>query len=100
MNPDDLRSLDGKNVMIKPVIPDDPNSVGLRGTLRVREIAGQGLHVEIVVVYPERSDVNGPPAHGEIIPLSQTDIAALLVSDVNHTGTYEFTLDDGGRTVP
>jgi hypothetical protein len=100
MNPDAIRSLDGKNVMIKPAVPDDPNSVGLRGTLRVRETASQGLRVEIVVAYPERSDVNGPPAHEEIIPLSQTDITALLASDVNHTGTCEFTLDDGGRTVP
>lgn len=100
MTSEDLRSLDGKNVLIKPHIPDDPNSVGRRGTLRVREIAGQGLRVEIVVGYPERSDVNGPPAHEEIIPLSQTDITALLASDLNHTDTYEFTLDDCGRTVP
>jgi hypothetical protein len=100
MDLEEIRSLDGKNVFVKPAVPDDPNSVGLRGTLRVHDLpANQGLlQVEIVLNYPERSDVHGREAHEEIIPLSQVDVMSVLASDQG-TGTYEFTLSEGGKTV-
>lgn len=101
MNLEKIRSLNGKNVLVKPAIPDDPNSVGLRGTLKVTEFpATPGmLRVEIVLSYPERSDMNARAAHEEIVPLSQTDVVRLLASEVNGAGAYEYTLDHGGRTV-
>lgn len=101
MNLEDIRSLDGKNVLVKPARADDPNSVGLRGTVRIHDLpTNQGvLQAEIVLSYPERSDVNGPVAHDEIIPLSQEDVMKLLGSDTTGTGVYEFTLAEGGRSV-
>ncbi|MDF3059363.1 MAG: hypothetical protein K0R17_3578 [Rariglobus sp.] len=96
-----LRKLDGCNVLVKPARPDDPNSVGLRGTVRVHDLpANQGLlQAEIVLSYPERSDMDGREAHEEILPLSQADVMRLLASDVTGTGTYEFRLSEGGRSV-
>lgn len=101
MNLEKIRSLNGKTVLVKPAVADAPNSVGLRGTLRVSEVpATPGmLHVEIVLSYPERSDVNGRPAHEELVPLSQTDVARLLACEVNGSDAYEYTLDHGGKTV-
>jgi hypothetical protein len=101
MNLEKIRSLNGKIVLVKPAIPDDPNSVGLRGTLKVSEVpATPGmLHVKIVLSYPERSDMNGRAAHEEIVPLSQADVVRLLASEVNGADVYEFTLDHGGKTV-
>jgi hypothetical protein len=102
MNLEKIRSLDGKIVLVKPAIPDDPNSVGLRGTLKVIEVAeppGMPPRVEIVLSYPERSDMNGRAAHEEIVPLSQTDIARLLASERNGADAYEYTLAHGGKTV-
>lgn len=101
MDLEQIRSLDGKTVLVKPAVSDDPNSVGLRGTLRVHDIpTNQGvLQVEIILSYPERSDMNGREAHEEIIPLSHTDVMDLLASDVTGTGTYEFALSEGGKTV-
>ncbi|CAM2944899.1 hypothetical protein [Rariglobus hedericola] len=97
-----FRHLDGCNVLVKPARPDDQNAVGLRGTIRVHELpTNQGIvKIEIVVSYPERSDMNGRPAHEEIIPLSHTDVMRLLNSEIGDTRVYEFTLDDGGRSVP
>lgn len=101
MNLDDIRKLDGKNVLVKPSRAADPNSVALRGTVRIHDLpANQGiLQAEIVLSYPERSDMNGLPAHGELIPLSQEDILRLLGSDTTGTGVYEFTLAESGRSV-
>ncbi len=95
-----IRKLDGRNVLVKPAHPDDPNSVGMRGTVRVHDLpANQGvLRAEIVLSFPERSDMNGPPAHEEIIPLSQDDVMRLLASELGGTDTYEFTLPGDGRT--
>ncbi len=97
-----IRKLDGANVLVKPAHPDDPNSVGLRGTVHVHDLpANQGmLRVEIVLGFPERSDMNGPPAHEDTIPLSHSDVMRLLAGELGDTGTYEFTLAEGGRTVP
>ena len=97
-----IRKLDGANVLVKPAHPDDPNSVGLRGTLHVHDLpANQGvLRVEIVLGYPERSDMDGPPAHEETLVLSQADVMRLLACELAGTNTYEFTLAEGGRTVP
>ena len=97
-----LRRLDGCNVLVKPARPADPNAVGMRGTIRVRDVpANQGMvQVEIVLVYPERSDMNGLPAHEEIISLSQGDVMRLQANELGDTRTYEFTLDEGGKTAP
>lgn len=96
-----IRKLDGRNVLVKPARAGDPNSVGLRGTVRVHDQPGtQGMQqVEIVLAYPERSDMNGPVAHEEVIPLSQADVERLLACELGDTKTYEFTLPDTGREV-
>jgi hypothetical protein len=101
MNLEKIRSLDGKTVLVKPAVPDDANSVGLRGSLKVTEVpATPGVpRVEIVLSYPERSDVNGRPAHEEIVPLSSVDVARLLASEVNGADAYEYRLTGGGREV-
>jgi hypothetical protein len=54
---------------------------------------------EIVLAYPERSDVNGRPAHEEILILSPADVQRLLETEVDETGAYGITLDAGGRNV-
>lgn len=96
-----IRRLNGRSVLVKPARPADPNAVGLRGTIRVSEVsaAEDVLKAEIVLGYPERSDVNGPIAHHETITLSQVDIQRLLDSRAAETGDYGITLDSGGRTV-
>ncbi|MET0263610.1 MAG: hypothetical protein ABW223_11970 [Rariglobus sp.] len=96
-----IRKLDGCNVLVKPTRAGDPNSVGLRGTVRVRDLPGTEAkqQVEIVLAYPERSDMNGLAAHEEVIPLSQTDVARLLACELGDSGTYEFTLPESGRAV-
>lgn len=101
MNLEDIRSLNGKTVLVKPARSSDPNSVALRGTIRVQDQpANQGhLHAEIVLSFPERSDMAGLEAHEEVIPLSQLDVIKLIDSDITGTGTYEFVLADHGRTV-
>ncbi len=101
INLEELRNLDGRNVLVKPARPEDPNSVGMRGTLRIHDLpTNQGvLEAEIVISYPELSDVNGREAHEEIIPLSHVDVMNLLASDTHHTGAYEFTLSEGGKTL-
>jgi hypothetical protein len=101
MNLEKIRSLNGKTILVKPAVPDDLNSVGLRGTLKVTEIplTPSKPRVEIVLSYPERSDMNARPAHEEIVPLSQTDVARLLDSEGNGADAYEYTLPHGGRTV-
>lgn len=97
-----IRRLDGRSVLVKPARPADPNAVGMRGTIRVSEVsaAEDVLKAEIVLDYPERSDVNGPIAHKETIPLSQVDIRRLLDSQADETGSCEITLEQGGRTLP
>jgi hypothetical protein len=101
MNPEKIRSLNGKIVLVKPAIADDPNSVGLRGTLKVTEVPATPdmPRVEIVLSYPERSDVNGRAAHEEVVPLSPTDVVRLLASEVNGADAYEYTLSHGGKAV-
>jgi hypothetical protein len=101
MNLEQIRSLDGKTVLVKPGRAGDPNSVGMRGTIRVHDLpANQGvLHAEIIIGYPERSDMNGREPHEEIIPLSQVDVMRLVESDVTGTGAYEFTLSEDGTSV-
>jgi hypothetical protein len=101
MDLEQIRSLDGKNVFVKPAVPGDPNSVGVRGTLRVHDLpTNQGvLQAEIILSYPERGDMNAREAHEEIIPLSHIDVMNLLASDIEGTGVYEFTLPEGGKTV-
>lgn len=101
MNLEQIRSLNGRTVLVKPARPDDLNAVGLRGTIRVHDLpTNQGvLQVEIVLSYPELSDMGGREAHEETIPLSQMDVVRLIDSDVTGTGAYEFTLTEGGKTV-
>jgi hypothetical protein len=96
-----IRKLEGANVLVKPSRPEDPNSVGLRGTVRVRDASASqgGLRVEIVLGFPERSDMGGLPAHEELISLSEVDVLRLLAGELADTGTYEFTLPANGRTV-
>ncbi|MBW8781482.1 MAG: hypothetical protein JF599_06310 [Verrucomicrobia bacterium] len=86
-----LRALDGRSVLVKPEISDSPNSVGKRGCLRVvddLELPGY-LKVEIVIEFPEMSDMNGLPAHQEIIPLTAHELTELLASE--NGGAYSFT---------
>lgn len=99
---DRVRRLDGANVLVKPAHPEDPNSVGLRGTVCVHDLPNEPgvVRVEIVLDYPERGDMNGPPAHEEVIRLSQADVGRLLAGELGGTGTYEFTLPGDDRTVP
>lgn len=101
MTLEEIRHLDGKTVLVKPARADDPNAVGLRGTIRVYDLpTNQGmLHAEIVLRYPERGDVDGPAAHEENIVLSQIDVIRLIDSDVTGTGAYEFTLAEDRKTV-
>ncbi len=101
MTLEEIRRLDGKTVLVKPARSDDPNAVGLRGTISVHDLpTNQGmLHVEVVLGYPERSDMGGREAHEERIPLSQMDVIRLVDSDVAGTGTYEFTLSEDRETV-
>lgn len=89
-------------MLVKPGHPEDPNSVGLRGTVCVHDQPTQSgvLCVEILLDYPERSDMNGPMAHEEVIRLSAGDVARLIAGELDATGTYEFTLPGEGRTVP
>jgi hypothetical protein len=96
-----IRRLDGRSVLVKPAKPADPNAVGMRGTIRVREVSAPEnvLRVEIVLGYPDRSDVNGQPPHEEIVALSQADVLRLLDTSVAETGAYGVALDEGGRTV-
>lgn len=86
-----LRALHGRSVLVKPEIADSPNSVGKRGSLRVvddLELPGY-LKVEIVIEFPEMSDMNGLPAHQEIIPLTAHELTELLASE--DAGAYSFT---------
>jgi hypothetical protein len=85
----DLKALDGQPVLVKPAIAESQNSVGMRGTIRVRaeQGSGDGPCVEVVLGFPE---MFYRPTHEKVIRLSAADVQALLLSRMR--GDYELTL--------
>ena len=61
----------------------------MRGTIEVREVAGDRPQVSLVIEFPQMFTMR---AHRRTIPLDHAGVARLLGCDCN--GTFEFTLDE------
>ncbi len=95
-------SLHNRIVLVKPPKSGELNATGMRGTLRVVEAPERprGVKVEVVLGYPEMSDMGGMPAHEEVIVLAEDELPALLASEEAGTFSYEVKSADGDeRTV-
>ena len=79
-------------MLVKPEIAGSKNSVGRRGSLHVSDdsSACDGERVDIVIDYPEMTDMNGLPAHAEVIPLTKNELETLLTTE--NAGAYTYTL--------
>jgi hypothetical protein len=85
----ELKSLHGKQVLVRSTRDIRTPPVALRGTLEVMATATDGPMVSIAVDFPQMFTT---PAHRRNIALSDEDIARLVATE--RRGTFEFTVDD------
>lgn len=85
----ELKSLDGKNVLVRSASDEHNPPVGVRGWIRVVDTgeASGAAKVEIVLEFPDMFD---EPAHQRIIILREDGIDRLLASEKN--GVFELTI--------
>lgn len=89
----DLRTLDGKMVLIKSARDLRNPPTAIRGTIAVREIgesfeSDQRPEVHLVLTFP---DMFNRAAYEETFALDENEIARLIASE--REGTFEFTID-------
>lgn len=78
MTAENLWALDGQSVLVKPSRPENKNSVGMRGSLRVVASAGPAAlrpQVELVVQWPDTCEQE---AQTRSVTLNDEELAQLL----------------------
>jgi hypothetical protein len=85
----DLRTLNGRIVLVKSTRDHRNPPTGMRGWIEVHETPGAPPEVRIAVEFPQMFSV---PAHHRTIRLDEAALARLLASEYN--GTFEFTIDE------
>jgi hypothetical protein len=85
----DLKSLHGKQVLVRSTRDIRTPPVALRGTIEVLETPEGGPIVSIAVEFPQMFTA---PAHRRNIALSEEDVAQLVATQ--RRGTFEFTIND------
>jgi hypothetical protein len=88
MNATDLRSLDGKIVLVRSARDRRNPPTALRGTIEVRESAGDP-HVQIALEFPQMFTTR---AHHRTVTLDEATVAQLVAS--GHDGVYSVTIDE------
>ena len=85
----DLRTLQGRNVLVTSAGDQRNPPTGLRGWIETRELAGGDVAVSLVVEFPQMFTST---AHRRTIALSPADVARLLASE--RAGAFAFELAD------
>jgi hypothetical protein len=89
MNGIDLKSLQGKVVLVKSTRDIRNPPVAMRGTLEVQEDPTGGSTVSIAVDFPQMFTV---PAHRRRLLLSEEEVMQLVATE--RRGTFEFTIHE------
>jgi len=85
----DLRSLDGRIVLLRSVRDQHHPPAGLRGTIEVTEDFARELKVKLVWEIPDMA--NEAAQQRSVVLASEASIRRLLASEQN--GAYAFTLE-------
>jgi hypothetical protein len=89
MNATDLRSLDGKIVLVRSARDRRNPPIAFRGTIEVRESPAGDPLVQIALEFPQMFTTR---AHHRTVTLDEAAVAQLLASE--HDGAYSVTLDE------
>jgi len=85
----DLSQLQGRIVLVRSTRDHRNPPTALRGSIEVHENSGAAPDVSIAVEFPQMFNTR---AHHRTLPLDPAAIARLLATE--HSGTFEFTIDD------